>query len=254
MRQHSFAPIAWVKREIHLFSTLVRSVPKIVIVLFSLTTILMNLLSSFTVVNTPYLALTGGVFVSWAAFMFMDILSKHFGPKAANRVSWIALAANLVAVGIFFVIAQIGTVPQLDMILHGQWSILLASTIAFIVSTLANNFFNYLIGKGFSKNPDGKVAYVCRSYISTFLGQYIDNFVFTGLAFIVFPLIPGALPVTWTITQVAICAATCALCELAMEILFSPIGYRVTKRWKEKGVGQEYLDQYGPAASKGQAQ
>ena len=250
--QHSFAPIRWVKGEIKLFSTLVRSVPKLVIVLFSFTVILMNLLSSFTVVNLPYLALTGGVFVSWAAFLFMDIVSKHFGPKAANRVSLIALFANLIAVLIFFAISQIGTVPQLDMILHGQWSVLLASTIAFLVSALSNNGFNFLIGKAFKRNPDGKAAYVCRSYISTFLGQCIDNFLFGSLAFIILPNIPDALQVHWTWAQASICAVTCALVELVMEAVFSPIGYRITRRWREKNVGQEYIDVYYPRASENQ--
>lgn len=251
MHQHSFGPISWAKREIKLFSTLVRSVPTLVIVLFSCSVILMNLLSSFTVVNLPYFALTGGVFISWAAFLFMDITSKHFGPKAANRVSWIALSANLIAVGIFFLISQIGTVPQLDMILHGQWSILLASTAAFVVSALINNFTNFAIGKGFARNPDGKAAYFCRSYVSTFLGQIVDNFVFGALAFIILPLIPDALQVHWTWAQVSVCAVTCALAELAMEVAFSPIGYHVTKRWREKGVGQEYIDLYYPAPVEG---
>ncbi|MBO6285099.1 MAG: VUT family protein [Bacilli bacterium] len=251
MHQRSFAPMEWAKREIKLFSTLVRSVPTLVIVLFSCSVIAMNLLSSFTVVNLPYLALTAGVFVSWIGFLLMDIISKHFGPKAANRISWIALSANLVAVGIFFVISQIGTFPRLDMILHGQWSVLLASTIAFIVSALANNFFNYLIGRAFTKNPDGKAAYICRSYISTFLGQAIDNFIFASLAFVVFPLIPGALPVTWTITQVSVCAVTCALVELGFEAVFSPIGYYVTRKWKDKDVGREYIDLYYPQPTGG---
>ena len=248
MRHPSFRVLSWAQRELQLFSTLVRSVPTLVIVLFSCSVILMNLLSSFTVVNLPYFAITGGIFISWAAFLFMDIISKHFGPKAANRISWIALSANLVAVGIFFLISQIGTVPALDMILHGQWSVLLASTTAFILSSLANNFFNYIIGRSFKKNPDGKMAYVCRSYVSTFLGQYIDNFVFTALAFIILPMIPGALQVYWTWTQVAVCAATCALVELGMEMVFSPIGYHVTKRWREKEIGREYTDLYYPQA------
>ena len=243
--QHSSQP-SLAKREIQLFSTLVRSVPKLVIVLFSFVVIAMNLLSSFTIVNTPYLALTAGVFVSWAAFMIMDVVNKRFGPKAANRLSWIALSANLVAVAIFFIISQIGTIPELDMVLHGQWSVLLASSIAFVTSALVNNFMNHLIGRAFQNRPDSKAAYFTRTYISTFIGQYIDNFVFISLAFIVFPLIPGALPVTWTITQCAICSLTCAVVELALEMLFSPIGYRIARKWKEKGVGQEYVDAYYP--------
>ena len=252
MSQHTFAPIQWVKREAKLFSTLVRSVPILVIVLFSLSVISMNFLASYTIVNTPYIALNAGIFVSWVTFLLLDIITKRFGPKAANRISWIGLGANLVAVGIFFLISQIGTIPDLDMVLHGQWSILLASTIAFIVSTLVNNSLNSLIGRAFAKNPNGKAAFFCRSYVSTLVGQVVDNFLFAMLAFIIFPMIPGALPVTWTWTQVAVCSATFALAELGMEILFSPIGYRVSLRWRRNGVGQEYIDAYYPQPSEGQ--
>jgi hypothetical protein len=33
--------------------------------------------------------------------------------------------------------------------------------------------------------------------------------------------------------------------ELLMEILFSPIGYRITKKWRENEVGKEYLELIG---------
>ena len=41
--------------------------------------------------------------------------------------------------------------------------------------------------------------------------------------------------------QCLTCALTGALIELLMEIVFSPIGYRITKRWRESAVGAEYL-------------
>ena len=46
----------------------------------------------------------------------------------------------------------------------------------------------------------------------------------------------------WTPLQCATCALTGALAELIMEIAFSPIGYRITKKWQEQRVGSEYLD------------
>ena len=246
MRDSSIATQSWVRRELSLFSTLVRSMPKLVIVLFSCAVIMMNLLSNFIVVSLPYLALNAGIFVSWIAFLLLDIVAKHYGPRAANRLSIIAILANSFAVLVFFLISQLGTVPELDMILHGQWSILLASTIAFIVSAFANNFLNWSVGKLFRKNPDGKLAFATRSYVSTFLGQCIDNFVFASLAFVVFPHIPGASQVTLEIAQVIGASVLCALIEFALEIVFSPIGYRVTKAWKEKGVGSEYIQRYYP--------
>ena len=37
------------------------------------------------------------------------------------------------------------------------------------------------------------------------------------------------------------CAITGAAAELIMEIVFSPLGYKVVTKWKERHVGQEYL-------------
>ena len=38
------------------------------------------------------------------------------------------------------------------------------------------------------------------------------------------------------------CALTGAVAELIMEIIFSPIGYRITKKWSAESVGSEYFD------------
>ena len=43
----------------------------------------------------------------------------------------------------------------------------------------------------------------------------------------------------------AFLALTGAVAELIMEILFSPIGYRIVTHWRLHSVGQEYLDFIG---------
>ena len=48
----------------------------------------------------------------------------------------------------------------------------------------------------------------------------------------------------WTLTQCIMCAFTGAIVELLCEVVFSPIGYRISNRWKEEGVGNEYLAKY----------
>ena len=98
-----------------------------------------------------------------------------------------------------------------------------------------------MIGKGFRKNPDGKLAFAMRTYVSTFIGQFFDNFIFSLIVFV------GFAPVfwngfCWTPLQCATCALTGAVAELIMEILFSPIGYRIVTGWKNNSVGKEYLD------------
>ena len=46
---------------------------------------------------------------------------------------------------------------------------------------------------------------------------------------------------SWTVLQCFMCALTGAVAELVMEIVFSPLGYRITRRWQAENVGREYL-------------
>ena len=62
----------------------------------------------------------------------------------------------------------------------------------------------------------------------------------------IFPYIPGALQVRWTVAQCIGCSCLCALLELLSEVIFSPLGYYVSQRWKAKGIGQAYVEKYCP--------
>ena len=236
----------WFTRARDMLVTLLRSVPPALTILFLLAVIAMNFLARYTVLSLPYLALNAGIFVSWVTFLYMDVVTRHYGARAANILSLLAVAANLVYTVVCLVISRIGSYPALDSFVGGQWSILLASTIAYIASALTNNYLNVLIGRWFRKNPDGKAAFMARSYGSTLLSQLVDNFLFVSLAFIVFPNIPGALPVRWTLAQCVGSSVTVGLFELATEMLFSPLGYYVVKKWRSEGVGREYIDRYCP--------
>ena len=88
---------------------------------------------------------------------------------------------------------------------------------------------------------DGKTAYAMRAYVSTFIGQFFDNFLFSIMVFTVFaPIFWDGF--SWTVLQCAMCALTGAVAELIMEILFSPIGYRITRYWSRQRVGKDYLE------------
>ncbi len=234
-----------IKREYVRTLILFRCIPSAVVSLFVVSVICMNLLANKTLVQTEWIALDGGVLVSWLSFMCMDIITKYFGPKASNKVAVLACLVNLLTCFIFYIASIIPSNANdytvLDGILGGTWFILLGSTIAFLSSAVINNFLNWLIGKAFRKNPDGKLAYAAQSYISTFIGQFIDNFIFSCLVFMVFaPIYWDGF--CWTLIQCTMCAVSGAVCELIMEIIFSPIGYRVVTRWKKLGIGREYLE------------
>ena len=235
----------YISREYAEMKILMRSIPATVVTLFVVSVICMNLLANKTLLQLDWIALDGGILISWLSFMCMDIITKHFGPKASNRISVLAAGINLLTCMIFFVASAIPSnandYSAFDGIFGGTWFILLGSTIAFLLSAMINNMLNFMIGNCFRRSPDGKLAYAMRTYISTFVGQFLDNFIFSVIVFVFFaPIFWDGFH--WTVLQCATCALTGALAELVMEILFSPIGYRVTKIWKENAVGKEYLD------------
>ena len=236
---------ARLKQESEDMRILMRSIPATVMTLFVVSVICMNLLANKTLLQLPWIALDGGILISWLSFMCMDITTKHFGPKASNRISVLACGINLLTCAIFFIAAAIpsnaGDFSAFDGIFGGTWFILLGSTVAFLASAVLNNTLNWLIGTCFRRNPNGKLAYAMRTYVSTFIGQFFDNFLFSIIVFTVFaPIFWDGF--RWTVLQCAMCALTGAVAELVMEILFSPIGYRMTQKWKQQNVGREYLE------------
>ena len=243
MRMSKFQ--TWLKKEKEETVILLRCIPSTVVSLFVVSVVCMNLLANKTLVQLDWIALDGGILISWLSFMCMDIITKHFGPKASNRISLLACGINLLTCLIFFIVAAIpsnaGDYSAFDGIFGGTWFILLGSTAAFLASAVLNNTLNWLIGKGFRKNPDGKLAYAMRTYVSTFIGQFFDNFLFSLIVFTVFaPIFWDGF--CWTPLQCAMCALTGAVAEVLMEIIFSPIGYRITRKWKADRVGRAYLE------------
>ena len=223
---------------------LLRSIPATVVTLFAVSVVCMNLLANKTLLQLDWIALDGGILISWLSFMCMDIVTKHFGPKASSIISLHAVSIHLLTCLIFFVASIIPSTADdytaFDGIFGGTWFVLLGSTIAFLASAVINNVLNHTIGKCFRKHPDGKLAYAMRTYISTFIGQFFDNFIFSIIVFVFFaPIFWDGF--CWTVLQCTTCAVTGAGAELLMEIIFSPIGYRITKKWKAEHIGKEYF-------------
>lgn len=221
---------------------LFRNIPSVITALFTVSVVAMNILANKTIYQNDWLAIDGGILVSWLSFLCMDIITKAFGPKAATKLSIFAMLINLFVCLLFYIVSIIPTKEDFsafNTVIGGTWFILLSSTVAFVSSAIINNFMNWGIGKAFRKNPDGKLAYVARSYISTFVGQFFDNFIFAALTFMVFaPIFWDGFH--WTFIQCVTCSLLGAVLELIMEIIFSPIGYVVLKRWNRDGVGAEY--------------
>ena len=222
---------------------LLRSIPSPIVTFLVLSVVLMNLLANKTIYQRGFFAVDGGIVVSWLCFLCMDIITKHYGARAATLISLFALAVNLFVIGIFAIVSAIPTETDytaFNGIFGGSWFIVLSSSVAFIASAIANNGMNAAVGRLFRANPDGHAAYYTRSYVSTFVGQFIDNVVFASLTFMVFaPIYWGGF--SWTWPQCVTCSLIGAFLELFMEVIFSPIGYTVTRNWRRDNVGAAYL-------------
>lgn len=238
---------AFFKNEIIETKLLLKSVPSWVLVTFVLSVAFMNLFANKSIeTNVSWLALDCGIILSWASFLSMDIIVKRFGAKASTKISVLVLILNLIISFIFFLVSVIpgfwgesfieigGDIANtaLNNTLSGNWFVILGSSIAFLSSSLVNNLLNALIGKCFKKK--NFLEYSLRTYISTMIGQFVDN--------LIFALIVSLNFFGWTITQCVTCAITGAIVELVLEIIFSPIGYKVCNYWDKNNVGQEYLN------------
>ncbi len=241
----------WLAKEKEETSMLLRNIPATVVTLFVVSVISMNLLANKTLVQTDWLALDGGILISWLSFMCMDVITKYFGPRASNKIAILAASINLLTCLIFYVASIIPSTADdytaLNSILGGTWFILLGSTVAFLASAVINNFLNWIIGRAFKKNPDGRLAFATRTYISTFIGQFFDNLIFAVIVFVFFaPIFWDGFH--WTLLQCVTCSLTGATAELLMEVFFSPFGYRILTKWKKNSIGKEFVEKYNNSA------
>ena len=221
---------------------LFRCIPATVATLFAVSVVMMNLLANKTIYQSAFLALDGGILVSWLSFLCMDVVTKAFGPKAATKLSVFAIGINLLVCFFFYIVSIIPTEEDFsafNQTVGGTWFILLSSTVAFLSSAFINNFMNWGIGRAFKRNPDGKLAFFTRCYVSTFLGQFFDNFIFAILTFTVFaPIFWDGF--SWTYLQCFTCSLLGAGVELVCEVIFSPLGYKIVRRWEREGVAAPY--------------
>lgn len=234
-----------IKTSISNYFLLMRNVPSLVMVLFCTSVILMNLLANKEIgLNLSWLALDCGFLLSWLSFLCMDMLTKRFGTKASIQISLTAMGINLFVCFILFLISKIPgnwgvfyeygeniVNTSLNQTIGGTWYVVLGSAIAFAVSAIVNAILNSMIGKLCKK--DNFKTYALRSYISTIAAQFVDN--------LIFALLVSHMFFGWTLLQCITCSITGCLLELLCEVIFSPIGYKVCKKWEHNKVGHEYL-------------
>lgn len=235
-----------IQTQIDDYRVLMRSVPPLVMMFLAISTTLMNLMAQKELLNISWLALDCGFLLSWLSFLYMDMLTKRFGAKAAIQLSLTSVMVSLFVSLVLFVTSVVGNNwsaaynyenndsinAALNETFGGTWYVIAGSMIAFAVAAIVNAVVNESIGKMTKKNNFRLFA--LRSYVSTAIGQFVDNFVFATVVSKVF--------FGWTWQQVFFCSIAGAVAELVSEIIFSPVGFKVCRKWEKHNVGHEYLD------------
>lgn len=232
------------KKEFKETVALLRSVPSLIVVMYVVSVIMMNLFANKEMFTTNYLALDCGYIMSWFAFFAQDVICKHFRAKASIKITVVALLFNLFIClcyrvisaapgnwGEYYTLNSNSINTALNNTFKGSWYILFGSSLAMLVSSIVNSLINRWIGSKIANTQYKHFA--IRSFASTMIGQVVDNLVF---GFVVSVSLFG-----WSVTQVITCGVLAALIELLGEVIFSPLGYLLTKKWEEDKVGEEYL-------------
>ena len=175
------------------------------------------------------------------------MICKRFGPRASVKVSILALLVNLAVSALFWLVSlapgmwgayydtgSLDVNAALNATIGGSWYVVAGSSLAMLCSSFVNSHVNQFIGH---LTDNGTFAtFALRSYVSTGVGQIVDNLVF---AIVVSHVFFG-----WTWLQVITCSLTGAAAELLCEVVLSPIGFRVASGWARDGVGEEYVREH----------
>lgn len=225
-----------VRSEYAEYRAILKKVPSLALTTFVLAVVMMNLLANKELFHTDWVALDCGFVLSWIPFLLMDCFCKVYGGKDALRISILAIAINLLTFGLFKLISLTPGMwggyyatgltevnNALNDTIGGSTWIVLGSAFAMAVSSAVNSLTNMAVAR--MMKSGGYREFAARSFISTAVSQFMDNFVFA--------LVVSVPLFGWNFRQAVFCSITAAGFELLMEVLFSGIGYRLAEQWSE---------------------
>ena len=156
---------------------------------------------------------TTGILVSPIVFIIQDIVSEIYGYKDAKKMVLLGFAINLIGVLLFTLAIYLPSSQfwfnqeAFKSILGTTLRISIASFTAYIIGSLTNSKIMVLL-----KNKWPKSLFV-RAIGSTIVGQFLDNALFSLIAFL------GILPIKAIMSMII--GAT--IFEVLYEMIFYPI-------------------------------
>ena len=194
----------------------------VLILCFSIYTgaiIIQNILASKQI-DIWIFTMTTGVLISPLIFIIQDVVSDLFGFKTARNMILLGFGMNLLAVLLFTVAIYIPgsqfwfNQQSFSIILGTTFRISCASFVAYLIGSLCNTKIMTVLKNKYPNNL------FVRAITSTVVGQFLDNAVFSLVAFI------GVLPFNAILTMIF--GAT--IFEILYEICFYPLTKLIIKK------------------------
>lgn len=229
---------------------LLRTIPATALALICVSTVLMNILANKSIINLPWLIQDAGICLSWVGFLVGDLLVKNFGSKNSIRVSLSCLLLSLFISALLAIVAVIpgtwssefgpdGNIlenvgPAIDAVMGNVWYVIIGSAVASAVGLIANGLSQgFILNKIEAKHGDKYWGYLIAAGASTLIGQFLDNIVFAVLVSVNF--------FGWTWQQVLVCSVCGCVFELIIEMIFTPLTYRISKNWDKNHIGVKWM-------------
>ncbi|MEI6280497.1 MAG: queuosine precursor transporter [bacterium] len=203
-----------------------------IISVFFVSVLLISNVASTKIVDLKYFVFDGGTLLFPLSYIFGDILTEVYGYKRSRGVIWLGFFMALLMSVVFIIVGKLPPASDwhnqtaYDAILGLTPRIVIASLIAYFFGEFSNSFILAKM-KMWTK---GKWLWT-RTIGSTVVGELVDSMLFILIAFT--GILPSSLLFTLIISNY--------IFKTAVEILFTPVTYKVVKFLKLKEE-EDYYD------------
>ena len=188
---------------------------------YSVFTVVQNLFEMKTLGTAAFAFAGGGILLSWATFMIMDITTELFGKKETMKIYTFAGLINLFIVVLSQVVILIpGVYPEQNAAFAQIFSNGVRTALSSFAAFWFGNFVNMqiMIKLKSKSNSNSKFLLFIRAVVSTIFGQFVDNLLFATLAFA--PIGLSLFETSWTAILTTSLFGTCM--ESIIESVFVP--------------------------------
>jgi queuosine precursor transporter len=199
---------------------------------FFVSVLLISNVASTKIVDFGWFTFDGGTLLFPLSYIFSDILTEVYGYKKSRSVIWLGFFMALLMSLIFIIVGKLPAASgwdnqsAYDAILGLTPRIVCASLIAYFAGEFSNSF---VLAK-MKILTKGKWLWT-RTIGSTVVGELVDSIIMITIAF--WGILPNSLLLTLIISNY--------IFKTGVEVLFTPITYKVMKFLKSK-EGEDYYD------------